>query len=136
MIGRHSFEYAIIPHRGGWSNAYPGAYAFNAPLRALSTSIHPGKLPRAMEFVWVEPKQFVIRTVKAAEKGNGWIVRGYNLGSETIIVTVRPWRPFARAARVTLAEKTPDWLVPAPDGGVQCRVQGHEIVTIRFEDPA
>ncbi len=53
MIGQWAFDYSIIPHSGGWQNAFHEAYAFNAPLRAVATTIHPGALPTATSFVRV-----------------------------------------------------------------------------------
>jgi len=44
-IGRHTFEYAVIPHRGDWHNALAQAHAFVAPLRAVASDSHFGPLP-------------------------------------------------------------------------------------------
>jgi alpha-mannosidase len=139
MHGRWAFEYSIIPHHGGWRTAgqdgslpYRQAYAFNAPMRAVATAIHSGTLPDVTAFVHVEPETFIISAVKAAEDGGGWIVRGTNIGDDTIIVTLKPWARFARAARVNLAEQGQADLSPSADGGVTFPVRGHEIVTVKF----
>ena len=44
MPGQWFFEYSIIPHPGGWDSAFWQAYAFNSPLRAVSTGMHAGNL--------------------------------------------------------------------------------------------
>jgi alpha-mannosidase len=130
--GGWSFSYSIIPHSGGWEQAYGQAYAFNAPLRAVVTSLHPGPLPAAASLVAVTPAAFLISAIKEAEDGDGWIVRGYNVGPEPIEVTLTPWRPFARAGRVNLAEELETELATAADGNVSLPVGGHGIATVRF----
>ena len=132
MIGRHTFEYSIIPHAGGWQNAFRQAYAFNAPLRTTSAAAQPGRLPGTAAFVRAAPERFVVSALKAAEDGSGWIVRGYNIGPEEIGVTLTPWRRFAQSARVTLAEQVEAELTPDADGSVTFAVRGHEIVTVKF----
>ncbi len=132
MIGRYTFEYSIIPHPGGWPNACREAYAVNAPLRAVSTAARPGWLPKTSAFIRASPEEFILSALKTAADGNGWIVRGYNIGGEEINVTLTPWRRFARVARVTLAEQVEAELTPASDGSVTFPARGHEIVTIKF----
>jgi alpha-mannosidase len=133
MLGCWAFEYSIIPHSEGWAKAFREAYAFNAPMRAVSTSVHPGRLPGAAAFIQAEPETFVISAVKAAEGGDGWIVRGYNIGGEDINVALKPWMRFTRAARVNLAEEEQTELKPAHSGSVAFPVRGHEIVTTKFD---
>jgi alpha-mannosidase len=136
MAGRWTFEYAIIPHGGRRGRdgilPYGEAYAFNAPMRAVSAAMGPGRIPGAASFVHVEPEAFVISAVKAADDGAGWIVRGYNIGGAAITVKLRPLIPFARAARVNLAEASQSALTPV-DGYVVFPVRGHEVVTIKFD---
>ena len=132
MIGRYTYAYSIIPHDGGWQNAFREAYAFDAPLQAMAAAVHSGELPATAAIVRVTPEAFVISALKAAQVGSGWIVRGYNIGSEAINVTLTPWRRFAQSARVTLAEEVEAELAPAADGSVTFDVRGHEIVAIKF----
>ena len=141
MTGRWAFEYSIIPHHGGWRTArqaaarsapYGQAYAFNAPMRAVAAALHSGTLPGVTAFVRAEPETFIISTVKTAEDGGGWIVRGTNSGDEPINVTLKLWARFARASRVNLAEEAQADLPPSIDGGVTFPARGHEIVTVKF----
>ncbi|MCJ7585183.1 MAG: hypothetical protein MUO30_10500, partial [Anaerolineales bacterium] len=76
MIGRWTFHYSIIPHAVGRDSIPPSssrqdgilpydqAYAFETPLRAVSTGLHDGQLPTSGSFVSVEPHQFVISAIK------------------------------------------------------------------------
>ncbi len=67
-----------------------------------------------------------------SEDEAGWIVRGYNIGAGDIDVTLKPWKAFSRAARVTLAEDEISSLPVASDGSVSFTARGHEIVTVKF----
>lgn len=132
MPGRWTFEYAIIPHPGGWQSAYHQAYAFTAPPRAIPTGLHPGELPNIGAFVTHSPEEFVISAVKETEDGRGWLVRGVNLASLPVEVSLNPWRPFDSAQRANLAEEPLAPLAVAEDGTVHFRAGGHEVVTVRF----
>ena len=58
MPGEWSFDYSIIPHAGTWKEAFPHAYAFDTPMRAVNTGVHEGKLPASASLVAVEPATF------------------------------------------------------------------------------
>jgi alpha-mannosidase len=139
LPGKWKFDYAIIPHAGTWQTAYSQAYAFEAPLRAVGTGLHPGNLSPAGSFVVVNPETFVISTVKAAEvnslekeRSHSWLVRGYNIGGDQIIATLRPWRRFPHVELVNLAEEKIANLDPRADGSVSFPVGGHQIVSVMF----
>jgi alpha-mannosidase len=131
--GRHIFEYALIPHAGDWTAAYPAAYAFNAPLRAVDVPPHAGELPAAASLLRVQPAAFVLSTVKPTEDGVGVIVRGYNITGAPIRATLSPLHRFTHATRVRLDEEEVEDLELAEDGSVTLEVRGHKIVTVRFE---
>jgi len=131
-IGTHTFEYALVPHGGGWENAYAMAHAFNAPLRAVPVPPGDGYLPPSSSFAQVDPQEFVITALKQAEDGNGLIVRGYNIASEVREITLRLDRPFRRATRVNLKEETQEKLA-TNSNAVRFTARAKQIVTIRFE---
>ena len=135
MIGKWTFDYSVIPHSGGDTIlSYQQAYGFSAPLRAVSTPPHDGKLPAKGSFIQVSPPEFILSAVKTAEDGQGWLVRGYNITAEEIPVTLQPWRRFPHAARITLAEQPLSTLAPAADGSVTFTARGHEIVSVLFRE--
>jgi len=134
MIGRWEFDYSIIPVGQDAILSYNQAYAFEAPLRAVSTGLHDGTLPASGSFVEVSPHEFVISAVKEAEDGKGWLVRGYNTSGKEINVTLKSWRKCRRVARVNLAEEKMSALRPASDGRVEFTARAHEIVTIMWND--
>ncbi len=134
MPGKWSFEYVIIPHQGGWENAFQQAYAFETKLRAVSTGLHSGQLENSGSFVTHTPSAFVISAVKESEDENGWVIRGYNISAEPIQLNLKPLRPFLQAVQINLAENKISDLTPAADGSIRLTVKGHQIVSIRFID--
>ena len=142
MPGVWEFDYAIIPTLGTPDAgspletlaAYEEAWSFNVPLRGIAVQAHGGALPGSDNLLNIQPRSFILSTVKAAEDGRGWIVRGYHLGSSPILVRVKPWRRFRQAARTNLAEVDQVEIAVGPDGAVENEVRGHEIATFRFLD--
>jgi len=131
MIGEWEFDYSVIVARDNIS-CYRQAWNFESPLRATGTGIHAGTLPASGSFVRVDNSSFVVSAVKEAEDGSGWIVRGYNIGDEEIPVTVTPWRKFAKAQRVNMAEETVTRLRVGERGEVTVNARGREVVTVKF----
>jgi alpha-mannosidase len=132
--GKWTFEYSIIPHLGNWQSAYWQAYAFETPLRAVTTGIHPGELFSTGSFLESTPASFVISTVKRAEDGHGWIVRGYNITGEEITATLKPWCQFKKVKLVNLAEEKQSKLEADKAGYVTFPVGGCQIVSVLFSD--
>ena len=85
MYGTHSFEYSIIPHSGNWeeSESYREAHIFNAP-PAIGTCFEPKNegLDWEDSFMEIDSRGFVITALKQAQDKDGFILRGYNTGSE------------------------------------------------------
>jgi len=134
MLGTWSFDYSIIPHAGDWQRAYEQAYAFEVPMRGISTGIHPGSMPPAGSFLDVEPRAFIVSSVKMSEDGRGWLARGYNITAEALQVTLKPWKPFKNVERVNLAEEILSALKPDKNGSVSVPARGHEIVSVLFRE--
>jgi alpha-mannosidase len=134
--GKWEFEYAIIPHRGGWRDAYQHGYAYQTALRGVQTGVSEGGIPDQGSFITHSPPEFIISAVKEAEDRGGWIVRGYNISSDKIQLDLKPLRRFASATRVNLAEDEIAPLRVEKDGNVGISVGGHEIVSVLFSDIA
>lgn len=84
MPGCWSFEYAIVPHAGGWREAYEEAHAFNRRLRAIRTSRGKGRSPQSASLLTTTVPELVVSTVKLAEDDDAVVVRGYNIADEAI----------------------------------------------------
>ena len=134
VLGKGVYEYSIIPHEGDWQAAYQQAYAFETSLRAIESELHGGELADMGSFVSHSPAEFVISAVKKSEDGKGWLVRGYNISSETLQLNLRPLRQFLRARQINLAEEEIADLNIGKDGSITALVIGHQVVSILFSD--
>ncbi len=132
MIGDWKYDYAVIPHDGDWQSSYQEAYAFNVPLRAVSTSLHPSLLPRKSSLVQITPREFIISSIKTAEIGHGWILRGYNISPDSIQVRIKPLLHFDRADKVNLAEDLIHKLEINQQGEIDVPVRAKEILTVKL----
>jgi mannosylglycerate hydrolase len=134
MLGKHTFNYSIIPNDSDWHHSIHHAQAFNAPLHAVDTTIHSGILPEKSAMIDNRNKDFIITAIKQAENNAGLILRGYNILSSPINVKLTPWRSFSNAQLVNLDEKMVISLPISSNGEINIRVDGKKISTIRFFD--
>lgn len=134
MQGVWHFEYSIVPHAGDWKNAFLQAYAFNAPMRAIHTDLHQGILNPQCAQVDCKPDTFVISALKKSEDNHGWILRGFNIESQPIEVSIKPWQYFTNVTRVSLGEEPLAAMASDVNGFINLTVRPYEIISIKFED--
>jgi len=132
-IGRHEFDYSLIPHSGNLESVVNQAQNFINPLKALTSNLHPGDLLPKSAFLENDNQLFVISAIKATEKGDGWLIRGYNITSEPIHVTLKSRIAFAHASEVFLDESHKRTITPESDGSMKLAVGAHEIVSVKFD---
>lgn len=133
MLGEWEFDYSIISGKDSLST-FQQAWDFQLPLRSSVVSVHPGNLGSSASFVRVDHPSFAVTAIKETEDNRGWLVRGYNTGSEEISLTIRPWRKFGKAQQANLAEQEISELGVDEQGGVSLKARAHQIVTVVFSD--
>jgi alpha-mannosidase len=132
--GKHSMDYALYPHKGGWREAmvYRRGYEFNTPLIPVRTNKHEGTLPLNYGFISVNAPNIVVTTVKRAEEGSAWVVQLLDAtGSGAIAELIFPMQ-LKSASRVnTIEDET---------GKLECQgqkvvvpVRSHEVITIKVQ---
>ncbi len=127
-IGRHTFRLALIPHEGGWQEAWPQAETFDLAPRALSGSGNQGRLPAEASFFTLNG--LILTSLKAAEDGRGLILRGWApQEGQAGLASVLPLR---RAARCRMDEGEVEELT-LRDGRLTVPVRASEVLTLRLE---
>ncbi|KPV49709.1 hypothetical protein SE17_31070, partial [Kouleothrix aurantiaca] len=103
------------------------AYELNAPLRAVA-----GTVSAAESFLSTPTDNIVVETVKAADDGNGLIVRLYEAHNQRGPAVLRFGRAVASATETDLLERE---LGPAEVQGNEVRfsVRPFEIKTLRVQ---
>jgi alpha-mannosidase len=130
-----AFEYSVIMHEDTWSKsgAYLQGREFAYSPLGVFVSEGNGKLPQEMSFLKVEPKDLIVTAIKKWERGDGMIVRFYNIGGERTLGTIRPSFSFSEVWRANLDEE-PKVRIQSTRDRVELVVGPHEIVTLLFKN--
>lgn len=140
-LGTHVFEYALVPHSGGWHDedalVLREAAAFEAGLRAVPATRHTGPLGERWSAIYVTPASVVVSAVKRPDEGAGLIVRLANLSAEAVEAEVILGQPFSTVDVVNLAEdrvrsEESAQLARILTTGIRTPLRGGEIRTLRF----
>lgn len=140
-LGKHVFEYALVPHAGDWQAEEAlvprEAAAFESPMRTRVTERHEGALRDMWSFVHVAPAGVAVSSVKKAEREDALVVRLYNPTGTALSTEVILAKPFREVVRVNLNEDSlPDTagsdLARILNTGVRTHLRVGEIQTLLF----
>lgn len=155
--GKFRFEYAILPHAGGWRAVYPEAYAYVAPLLLARADTHEGldlremnlpgddpakvtevpwrrggPLADALGFLTLEPDDLVLSAVRRTADGLGLLVRAYNLGEGAVAARLACCRTLSQAWRTDLGEERLSPLEVEDGHAVELLVRAGEVFTVEL----
>jgi alpha-mannosidase len=131
--GTHRYELSLIPFSGDVRNAVAETEIYQAGLRADVTALHSGRIPSSASLLAIDPPSLILTAVKAAEDGQGVIVRLVNLSSGATTALLKTFLPIRQAALVRLDE-TPERDLLVPDRRtIEIEAGPHQIVTLRLE---
>ena len=161
-IGKNTFRYAFMPHKGDWEegNVWGESERFNLTfsLAQAAPTAH-GKNPLCHSFISLSDDTLNISAVKRSEDGEGWIVRLFNPSDSAKKVSLslgggmapikNPQSPVERQLAefelpeysgkkwesvklVSLEEKDVEDLAVAADGSVEFEITGKKILTVKF----
>lgn len=131
-LGRHTFEYALVLHEGGWQQAFAEAHRFARPLQARSSPPTLVSMPPQDSLIEVAPSALVLSAIKFADDGSGVVIRLYNIDDKPIRGRVRLEEPYEVVELVDLNEQALDH-PPVQDGWVQVRARPNEILSLLFK---
>ena len=131
MIGRWTYDYALIPHEGGWQNAFGEAHRFARPLRTVRVPSGTGEWPREKSLLSIPNTDVVLSTVKLAEDSDGVVTRVYNIASESTAAGLTLREPFGSVHEVDLNEENERPAVQQ-GGAVRLGLSPNQIVTLVF----
>ena len=131
-LGKHVFHYSLVPHSGGWESAFVQAHRFAHPLRGVTTTAGKGQLAPKAGLLSIAPSALVLSALKAAENGQGIIVRLYNIASQPTWGEVRLEEP-CEAVEVLNLNEEPLGQAEVDDGRVRLSLKPNEMITLRFQ---
>ena len=132
-IGKHKFTYSILTHTGsvGVDTVREG-YLLNSPIEFLEVGKTSGTNPDCFSLVKSTSPGFVIETVKAAEDGEGIIIRGYEALGDRECVTLEFGKEIKSASLCNLMEKVESELA-VTNGKVNFVAKPFEIVSVKVK---
>ncbi len=102
-IGRHEFEYSLIPHKGNWENAYALANQFIYSPQAFPIASEKN-IPKEFSLLSLNPP-LILSALKKSEKDENIIVRFYNPTDREITGEMVLSFPIANVSVVNLRER-------------------------------
>jgi mannosylglycerate hydrolase len=106
-LGKHSYRYAIMPHKGNWQTVNLPLHAelFNVPTRLVQTNRHKGSLNGSQfSFFEVENSNIRFSAFKKTEDRDTFIVRLYNPCKKTQSGGLKFANPIEAAWKTNLNE--------------------------------
>jgi alpha-mannosidase len=126
-IGHHAMNFALEPVAGelAAAEATRRAQAFNAPLLAVATDAHAGRLPPTLQMLALRGANVALSGLKLAENDDGLVARFYETagvpGAVALALAPELAAPLAARALDLLERPLPDARPPTlADGAVQC----------------
>jgi alpha-mannosidase len=130
--GIHHFTYSLLPHRGGYEQAIPAAYALNDPLMVWRSQASSLDAPADQTcLLHLQPANLVIETIKPAEDGRGFIVRLYDSGRQRGTGKLISTIPLLAAYQTNLLE-VDQAALPLQDSTLLFRFKPFQILTLRL----
>ncbi|MGN1095289.1 MAG: alpha-mannosidase [Eubacteriales bacterium] len=130
-LGQHDFTYTLCPHNGtlAESDTVRNAYYLNDPMTLLPARGTATTLPKRYSAANVDCDHIILETIKAAENGDGTILRLYeckNMRAEAKLTLGFP------AEKVWLCDllENPIEELPVTNGTVTLRFRGFEILSL------
>ena len=123
----HEFTYSLLPHAESWQEAgtVAEAYKLNQPAYAVCG----GEAGKAASFASVNKRNVILETVKAAEDGEGTVLRLYECENARTKVTLTVPADTKSAYLTNLLEEIESEL-PVENGKVTFTIKPYEIITV------
>jgi len=130
--GEIPVTYSMMPHEGrlAESDVVKNAYYLNYPMTALPATGKGDRLPTAFSALSLDCENVICETVKAAEKGEGTVLRLYECQNRRTKATLTLGIPAKRVELCNMMEE-PLCELPLVDGKVELSFSGFEIVTLK-----
>jgi alpha-mannosidase len=131
-FGEHEFVYSLLPHGNDWkSNTISEAYALNDP---LITFVNPqsSRIQTDIQgpFIDVDQENVIIETIKAAEDGQGLILRMYESQRKRCNFVLTAGFDILEAFRTNLIEDNL-YSLEADGNQIRFEIKPYQIITMR-----
>jgi alpha-mannosidase len=134
MPGKHTFEYRLYPHAGGWERGKVArtAYEQNVPLMPVQSFGASRGMRPVQGLLTVTSDALVLAALKRSEDGRSVIVRLSNPTRKTIEADVESPLGIRAASLCTMAEKRGRTLRVFAKKRVRIEAGPKKVVTLRL----
>jgi len=134
LQGTHTFEYALMPHRGDWQGGgvMGEAERFNVEPVVGLAGPGEGSLPTELSFIEIEGEGLVMNALKMGEWEERVFLRLSNPTAREVKGSVRLHFPVKSARQATMMEESEREL-PHKGNRIPITVPAKKVVTIRLE---
>ncbi|HOF61832.1 MAG TPA: glycoside hydrolase family 38 C-terminal domain-containing protein [Candidatus Latescibacteria bacterium] len=132
--GRHEFTYALLPHKGNWTEAATvrEAHMLNAPIITTREIPHEGARPDTHSMIRIGAPNIVLAALKKAEDNDDWVLHLYETTGAATDVTITFDRPVVEAYDTDLMEWNRGVRLNMEGGTVRRSFRPWEIAGIRI----
>ncbi len=133
--GLHRFVYSLLPHTGDWtSDTINQAAMLNDPLIPVCPLGHceQANLPTALSFAQCDAEHVIVDTIKAAEDGEGLIVRLYEAHNRRGNARLSFVMPLASVYECNLMEEN-ETAIPFEESSFEIAIKPFQIRTFRIK---
>ncbi len=134
LRGTHTFEYALLPHKGGWDegDVQREAEWFNLSFSVGAAGPGEGTLAQTLSFVEIEGRGLVLDALKKGEWDDSLVIRLSNPTARdidgAIFLQIQP----AAAEAVNLMETKAERELPVRGGRIAVHLPAKKILTVRI----
>ncbi|ABL79023.1 alpha-mannosidase [Thermofilum pendens] len=129
-VGEFETTYYIYPHLGGYEEARVAFVAAELLRQPLAVATAP--VERSESFLSVNPPEALLGAFKAAEDGDGYVMRLYNPHRGEVEVEVEVNVPFREAVEVDIPELRVLGRVEVSGGKLRLRLKPFEVKTVKL----
>jgi alpha-mannosidase len=133
-LEKHTFHYAIYPHKGNWEEGklFQQAYRFNLPPKAVQTVRWKGDYPLEKNFLRVEPSELILSCFKRSETGNSAILRLFNPTPRDVEGRFTFFKKIKSARIINLNEEPQEELKSVLGDTIEVKISRKQIVTLEL----
>jgi len=130
------FRYSLTTHPGGGRPAEATRFGWGTAAPLEPVFVHgpqPGPYPAAASFCALDQPNIQLLTLKAAEDGDGAVLRLAEMeGRDTLVTVNLPYLEIERATRLNLVEEDDGPELPAQPHSVQVTMPAYGLATVRL----
>jgi alpha-mannosidase len=134
--GEHEFTYSVLPHEKDWRGAkvVRRAMELNHPAVVVPAEPHGGTLPAEHGLIGFRSEHVILDTIKAAEDGNGTVLRFYESSGGRETIGIQWPEAGAKATIVNLLEDEIEQLA-CHEGMFELGFKPYEIKSVKLVAP-